>query len=335
MNKLIAILLLSTVTCFADNKFVSGKFVSGAMPYVVPPLPDFIVSGASGTISNLTAGETYQFNRVIITNANSLTLLGDTLKWTTIICNTLIMDVGSHIYVNLVTNYTAVIIATNAIDGQALSGTLLAHILSPNGYAGGLGGDGGYTAAILPSGNFNGGTGGNGYDSQYSVSILGGIGGAVANNTGNPGDSYNSGSASCATDIYASGGGGGGGGRSAGFLYLRVKNSISIAANNAIVATGETGGNGGNGGSIVVNDTIGNFYGGTGGDGGQAGNGGTVVFRGPTASSAKVLVGSVAGGFGGGFSSGDIGTTCNNYVDGSIGSDGSAGNPGTVTVIIP
>lgn len=34
MNKLIAILLLSTVTCFADNKFVRGKFVSGAMPYV-------------------------------------------------------------------------------------------------------------------------------------------------------------------------------------------------------------------------------------------------------------------------------------------------------------
>tara|TARA_R110000868_G_scaffold33169_1_gene120759 strand:+ start:151 stop:957 length:807 start_codon:yes stop_codon:yes gene_type:complete len=39
MNKLIAILLLSTVTCFGDSKFVRGKFVSGAMPYayVAPP----------------------------------------------------------------------------------------------------------------------------------------------------------------------------------------------------------------------------------------------------------------------------------------------------------
>jgi hypothetical protein len=34
MKKLFAILLLLTVTCFADNKFVSGKFVSGAMPYL-------------------------------------------------------------------------------------------------------------------------------------------------------------------------------------------------------------------------------------------------------------------------------------------------------------
>jgi hypothetical protein len=335
MNKLIVILLLSTVTCFGDSKFVSGKFVSGAMPYIAPPLPDFIVSGASGTISNLTAGGTYQFNRVIITNANSLTLLGDTLKWTTIICDTLIMDVGSHIYVNLVTNYTTVTIATNAIDGQALSGTLSAHILSPSGYAGGLGGDGGYTAAILPPGGFTGGIGGDGYDSDSASSIFGGTGGVVKNNTGNSGNYYFSGSASCGNDIYGSGGGGGGGGRSAGFLYLRVKNSISIASTNAIIATGENGGNGGNGGNIVVSDTVGNFHGGNGGNGGQAGNGGTVVFRGPTASSAKVLVGSVAGGFGGGFSYGDIATTCYTFVDGSIGSDGSAGNAGTVTIIIP
>tara|TARA_R110000868_G_scaffold245626_2_gene502167 strand:+ start:1010 stop:1813 length:804 start_codon:yes stop_codon:yes gene_type:complete len=36
MNKLIAILLLSTVTCFGGSKFVSGKFVKGAMPFLPP-----------------------------------------------------------------------------------------------------------------------------------------------------------------------------------------------------------------------------------------------------------------------------------------------------------
>jgi len=40
MNKLIAILLLSTVACFGGSKFVRGKFVHGAMPYIyVPPNP--------------------------------------------------------------------------------------------------------------------------------------------------------------------------------------------------------------------------------------------------------------------------------------------------------
>tara|TARA_R110000868_G_scaffold242367_2_gene497866 strand:- start:616 stop:1467 length:852 start_codon:yes stop_codon:yes gene_type:complete len=34
MKKIFAILLLSIVTCFAGNRFVGGKFVSGAMPYV-------------------------------------------------------------------------------------------------------------------------------------------------------------------------------------------------------------------------------------------------------------------------------------------------------------
>jgi Concanavalin A-like lectin/glucanases superfamily len=48
MNKLIVILLLSTVTCFADNKFVRGKFVSGAMPYV-SSLP------SNGLLNNLQA----------------------------------------------------------------------------------------------------------------------------------------------------------------------------------------------------------------------------------------------------------------------------------------
>ena len=37
MNKLIAILLFSTVTCFGGSKFVRGKFVIGSMPYVSLP----------------------------------------------------------------------------------------------------------------------------------------------------------------------------------------------------------------------------------------------------------------------------------------------------------
>jgi len=39
MNKLIAILLLSTVACFGGSKFVSGKFVNGAMPFPYIPAP--------------------------------------------------------------------------------------------------------------------------------------------------------------------------------------------------------------------------------------------------------------------------------------------------------
>jgi hypothetical protein len=38
MKKIFAILLLSIVTCFAGNRFVSGKFVGGAIPYIpIPP----------------------------------------------------------------------------------------------------------------------------------------------------------------------------------------------------------------------------------------------------------------------------------------------------------
>jgi hypothetical protein len=47
MNKLIAILLLSTVACFGGNKFVRGKFVNGAMPFPRPP--------SNGLLNNLVA----------------------------------------------------------------------------------------------------------------------------------------------------------------------------------------------------------------------------------------------------------------------------------------
>jgi len=43
MNKLIAIILLSTVACFGGSKFVRGKFVSGAMPYIYVPVNPYTV----------------------------------------------------------------------------------------------------------------------------------------------------------------------------------------------------------------------------------------------------------------------------------------------------
>jgi len=67
MNKLIVILLLSTVACFADNKFVRGKFVAGAMPYIVPQ---------NGLLNSLQAywklEESNGQNRVSQVNANNV-----------------------------------------------------------------------------------------------------------------------------------------------------------------------------------------------------------------------------------------------------------------------
>ena len=67
MNKLIAILLLSTVTCFGGSKFVRGNFVSGAMPYIV-----------NGLLNSLQAywklEETAGNNRVSQINANNVFL---------------------------------------------------------------------------------------------------------------------------------------------------------------------------------------------------------------------------------------------------------------------
>ena len=72
MNKLIAILLLSTVTCFGGSKFVRGKFVSGAMPYLYVPLPLPIVNFA-GYPTAIDVGSSVGFT--------SLSQYGLTYKW--------------------------------------------------------------------------------------------------------------------------------------------------------------------------------------------------------------------------------------------------------------
>ena len=250
MNKLIAILLLLTVTCFGGSKFVSGKFVSGAMP--TPPIvyPDLVVNSTNAIF---TAGVTYQYNNIILTNGGDIIIdNGDGVPvWTVIVCNNLKMYSGSLINLPDVTvwNQSSPTIATNAIDGQSLSAVYQPHVLGTG--AAGAGGFGGDSNDYIGgnSSEFHGGYGGAGYAYYQGIGLNGGVGGDFGG--GYNGEVYNgTASETCPDSLYSPGGGGGAGGYSKNFLYLRVKVATFYSGNAAIIADGINGYQGGNAGDV-------------------------------------------------------------------------------------
>jgi hypothetical protein len=335
MNKLITILLISTVTCFGGSKFVRGKFVSGAMPLYVPPLPDLIANGVN---IELAVGGTYQYNNIIITNFGSIQIVGNSVQWTTIICNNLkVYDAGGEnstgIYLNPITYYNATNVTKTAVDGQYLSASLPAHALNPNGMAGGNGGDSGYNdgnIAYLQTG----GKGGEGYDFYEGLIV----GSSYGGDWGNPGSyaTYSDQNTTCGYDFFNAGGGGGGGGISKGLLYLRVKSTFTDTSGGlvSIDAIGNSGGNGADTSeSIIYNADY--VVDANGGDGGAGGNGGVVVQRIANGTYMNAFVDAGAGGAGGMLIQVTYNAACVGTTGGNPGNDGFYGNAGTSTHITP
>ena len=340
MNKLITILLLSTVTCFADNKFVSGMFVSGAMPLYVAQLPDLI---ANTTNINLVVGGTYQYNNIIITNGGSITITGNTNQWTTIICNNLkVYDNRGRTYdgiiVNKMTYYYGMTVTKTAIDGQYLSASLFTHTLNANGCAGGNGGGNVIADGTNPYLQV-GGDGAQGLDyyadtgdGGYFGPSYGGDWGATA-----PTVSWSDQSSTCGYDFVNAGGGGGGGGISSGLLYLRIKSAFTDTSSGAIKinAVGGSGGNGGGTGLCDI-DSVDNIWESNAGDGGAGGSGGVVVQRSANGVYMSTSVDAGAGGYGGLLNYVNYGgNLCQSDTGGNQGNDGVAGWAGTSTHITP
>jgi hypothetical protein len=336
MNKLITILLLSTVTCFADNKFVRGKFVSGAMPLYVAPLPDLIANGVN---IELAVGGTYQYNNIIITNFGSIQIVGNSVQWTTIICNNLkVYDMGGEnftgIYLNPVTYYYATNVTKTAVDGQYLSASLPAHAVNPNGMAGGDGGfstySDGYSAYLQTGGN-----GGEGYDAYNNTQIGPSSGGGWGGN-GMYLDYYPVADTTCGYNFYNAGGGGGGGGISKGLLYLRVKSTFTDTSGGlvSIDATGQGGGNGADTAESFI-DNADYIYDSNGGDGGAGGSGGVVVQRIANGTYMNAFVDGGTGGLGGILIQVSYNNACIGQYGGNPGNDGFDGNAGTSTHITP
>jgi len=333
MNKLIAILLLSTVTCFADNKFVRGKFVSGAMPAPIV-YPDLIVNG---TTLYLAANATYNYNNIILTNGGILWIANtNVLGWTIINCNNLKVYSGSAIIGGYFTtwNQSSPTITKTAPDGTFLSAVFQPHSLNENGHAGGSGGAPGNGIVVYPaSAEFDGGTGGDG-DCDYSVGTLsGGTAGTVSNSgNGGSGQSFFVGGTTCGYYLYGSGGGGGRGGYSGEFIYLNIKQYFEPSINTIVQLVGENGHTGGDSGDCYF-DNLDYFYGGSGGDGGAGGNGGVLVVRKPIEAiiSCEVYEGDVGDGGLVGWT--EFTHTCYEDLSGSNGQTGNTGNAGTVTFL--
>lgn len=333
MNKLIAILLLSTVTCFGGSKFVNGKFVSGAIPFLPPP-PDLLING---TNLILAANATYIYSTITMTNGGSITIADtNVIGWTVIICNNIKTygTTGRTINTGYVTVWeqNSPVVNKTAADGTSLSSTYQPHVIGPEGFAGGQGGNGGDTDF-----EFGGGNGGNGISEYSSEVVYGGIGGSAftAIPYGLDGNDYTgTATETCPDSFFGSSGGGGAAGLSRNFLYLSVKQSVTGVC--VVLSGGQEGAYGGNAGSLFNYGLVQDLVMGYGGSGGTGGNGGVVVLRKP-ALSTYPTVGSIVGGAAG---TGGNGPTdviynaiCGGFFGGSNGLDGYAGNDGSVTIL--
>tara|TARA_R110000868_G_C10828439_1_gene759182 strand:- start:212 stop:1222 length:1011 start_codon:yes stop_codon:yes gene_type:complete len=282
MNKLIAILLLSTVTCFGGSKFVSGNFVRGAMPAPIV-YPDLIVNGTTLTIA---ANATYNYNNIILTNGGILQIANtNVLGWTIINCNKLKVYSGSVIIGGYFTKWdqSSPTVTKTAPDGTLLSAVFQPHTLNTGGIAGGAGGaDGASGDPNYSATEFNGASGGDG-NCDYAVgTLLGGAAGTVSNSgDGGFGQSFGNYSTTCGYYLNGSGGGGGRAGYSSEFIYLNIKQYFEPSINTIVQLGGEKGYTGGDSGDCNFAN-LDYFYMGYGGGGGAGGNGGALVVRKPT-----------------------------------------------------